>query len=117
MDIRLMIPTGGVPAGSYMARFVGIEAWSDDYYGDAVRWQFEVLSDPHKGAKISRFTSANPTLTNSCGKILAGIIGKPLTPGEGIDANAYTGKNYLIAVVDTEFGGTRVDSVSPPPVG
>ncbi len=112
----LKVTTGGVPAGSYLARFTGYEETTTEY-GDGLRWQFEPISGPYKGSKTSRITSQNPTMKNACGKILSGLIGKPLTPDQDIDLDSLIGKSYLIVVTNTETGGTRVDTVSPPPIG
>jgi hypothetical protein len=111
----LKVSAGGVPAGSYLAALLGVEATNNEF-GDGLRWQFEVLSGPWKGAKTSRITSQIPTVKNSCGKMLAGLTGKPLAPGEDHDIESFIGKKYLIVVVNTENGGTRVESVSPPPI-
>lgn len=48
--------------------------------------------------------------------MLAGLSGKPLIPGEDHDVEAYVGKKFIIVVVNTDSGGTRVESVSPPPI-
>jgi hypothetical protein len=116
MAIILKVSAGGVPAGSYLATFLGIEETNNEY-GAGLRWLFAVLSGPHKGLKTSRITSAAPTVKNSCGKVLSGITGKALTPGEDIDIESLINKTYLIVVGNTESGGTRIESVSPPPVG
>jgi hypothetical protein len=112
----LKVSAGGVPAGSYLATFTGVEATSNEY-GDGLRWQFEVINGPNKGAKTSRITSQTPTPKNACGKMLSGITGKTLTPGEDIDLDGFIGKTFLVMVVNTDSGGTRIDSLSAPPVG
>lgn len=116
MSIVLKVSAGGVPVGSYLAKFVGVEATNNEY-GDGLRWLFEVVSGPQKGVKTSRITSQSPTPKNACGKMLSGITGKPLTPGEDVALEAFVGKTFLVMVGPTDSGGTRVDSVSPPPVG
>lgn len=112
----LRVSSGGVPAGSYMAKFLGVEETHNDEYGAGIRWLFEVISGPHKGGRPPRITSDRPTLKNGCGRMLAGITGRPLVPDEDIDLDLYIGKTYLVVVVNTESGGTRIESVSPPPV-
>jgi hypothetical protein len=116
MSIVLKVSAGGVPAGSYLAKFVGVEATNNEY-GDGLRWVFEVVNGPNKGAKTSRITSQAPTPKNACGKMLGGITGKTLTPGEDINLDSFIGKTYLVMVINTDGGGTRIDSVSAPPVG
>jgi hypothetical protein len=115
MATVLTVSAGGVPPGSYLAVFTGGEPTSNEY-GDGLRWQFEVLTGPFKGGKTSRTTTRIPTTKNSCGKMLSGLAGKPLAPGEDHDIESFIGKKYLIVVTTTDSGGTRVDSVSPPPV-
>jgi hypothetical protein len=115
MSIILKVSAGGVPAGSYLARFAAVETTSNEF-GEGLKWVFEVTNGPSKGAKTSRITSQSPTLKNSCGKMLAGITGRTLAPEESVDIDAFLGKTYLVVVVLTDSGATRIDSVSPPPV-
>jgi hypothetical protein len=105
------------PRRVYLAKFLGVEASPSNEYGEGRRWPFEVVSGPQKGSKTSRVTGQSPSLKNGCGKIVTGLTGKPLTPGDDIDVDLFIGKIYLIVVANTEGGGTRIDSVSPPPVG
>jgi hypothetical protein len=115
MGLILKVSAGGVPAGSYLAKFTGIEATNNDY-GDGLRWQFEVLNGENKGLQTSRTTSNKPTLKNSAGKLLAGLAGGALTPGMEIDPIKFVSQTYLIVVANTESGSTRVESVTAPPV-
>lgn len=115
MSLILTVSAGGVPAGSYMAKFLGVEETNNDY-GAGLKWLFEVVSGPQKSAKTSRITSPVPSLKNGCGKMLGGITGKPLTSGENVNLDPFIGKTYLIMVITAESGGTRIESVSPPPV-
>lgn len=115
MSIILKVSAGGVPAGSYLARFVGLETTTNDI-GEGLRWIFEVTAGPHTGAKASRITSPSPTLKNACGKMLAGVTGRGLAPEESVNLDAFLGRIYLVVVVNTDSGATRIDSVSPPPV-
>jgi hypothetical protein len=55
-------------------------------------------------------------MKNAAGKMLAGLMGKPLTAGEEVDLSQFVGKTYLVIVADTDGGGTRVETVSAPPV-
>lgn len=112
----LKVSPGGVPAGSYLALYEGVEETSNEY-GNGLRWMFQVTGGPHKGSRTSRITSDNPTPKNACGRMLAGLAGKTLTPGEDINLEAFVGKTYLVVVSNTDGGGTRIDSVSLPPVG
>jgi hypothetical protein len=115
MSLILKVSAGGVPAGSYLAKFTGVEPTNNDY-GDGLRWQFEVLNGEHKGLGTSRTTGNRPTLKNSAGKMLAGLAGSTLTPGVEFEPGKFVGHTYLIVVANTESGSTRVESVSAPPV-
>lgn len=116
MPLVLKVSAGGVPAGSYLAKFLGYESTTTEF-GDCLRWQFEVVNGQHTGSRTSRITGLSPTTKNACGRVLSGITGKPLTAGEDIDLESFIGRTYWIVVVNTDSGGTKVESVSPPPVG
>ena len=114
--MKLTLSSGGVPAGSYLAKFVGVEASEPNQYGEGLRWRFEVANGPHAGTKITRTTGVTPTLKNKCGQFLIGVTGKSAL-GEEIDLSAYAGRTYLIVVVQRPEGGSSLDSVSIPPIG
>ena len=114
--MKLTLSKGGVPAGSYVAKFVGVEPSEPNQYGPCIRWNFEVVTGPHAGTKLGRPTGTKPTIKNKCGQFLIGLSGKSVL-GEEIDLSQYVGKNYLIVVVNRPEGGTSLDSVSMPPVG
>jgi len=90
--MKLILSNGGVPAGSYVAKFLGIEATEPNQYGPGIRWQFEVVAGPHVGTKISRTTGVKPTPKNQCGKMLIAVSGKSIM-GEEIDLARYVGRN------------------------
>lgn len=114
--MKLTLTSGGVPPGSYVARFLGVELTEPNQYGDGLRWNFEVASGPHAGTRIGRPTGTKPTLKNKCGQFLIGVCGKSAM-GEEIDLGSYVGRNYLLVVVQRPEGGTSLDSVSMPPLG
>jgi hypothetical protein len=114
--VKLILSNGSVPAGSYVAKFLGIEPTEPNQFGEGIRWKFEVVSGPHAGARISRTTGTKPTLKNQCGKLLIAVSGKS-SLGEEIDLSAYVGRTYLIVVVQRPEGGISLDSVTIPPIG
>lgn len=114
--MKLTLSSGGVPAGSYLAKFLGVEATEPNQFGPGIRWNFEIAAGPHTGTKIGRPTGTKPTLKNKCGQFLIGVSGKSVM-GEEIDLSAFVGTVYLIVVVQRPEGGTSLDSVSIPPVG
>ena len=109
--MKLVVSSGGVPAGSYQAAFKEAEAVDNDY-GPGLRWVFEVASGPYAGQKTSRITAQTPTPKNACGRILAGLLGKKLTADEEIDLSNFVGNTYLIVVAETQTGMTRVETVT-----
>lgn len=113
--MKLTVSSGGVPVGSYLGKFLGVEKVTNDY-GDGLSWRWEIVSGPHAGQKVGRITTPQPTTKNVCGKIVAGVIGKPLSAGEEIDLAACVSKTYLLVVTEGERGGTRVESVTTAPI-
>lgn len=113
--MKLQVKSGGVPAGSYIGRFVGVEP-TETKIGKALRWTWEVLSGPHAGAKASRITPPEPTTRNACGRILSAVTGKGLVAGEEHDPHAFVGRTYLLVVAECDGGGCRVETVTLPPV-
>ncbi len=89
--MKLTVSQGGVPPGSHIALFQSTEATTNDL-GDCLRWWFEIESGPHAGSRVGCITARKPTLKNSCGKILSGIVGKTLTNDMEVDLAPYVGK-------------------------
>lgn len=114
--MKLVLTSGGVPAGSYLAKFLGVEPTEAGQYGPGIKWSFEVITGRYAASKVCRTTGVFPTQKNSCGKMLMGISGKA-NEGEEIDLADYVGKTYLIVLVQRPEGGTSLESVSVPPVG
>ncbi len=112
--MKLIVRSGGVPGGSYIGKFLGVEP-TETKLGKALRWTWEVASGPHAGAKASRITPTEPTPKNACGRILSGITGKSLVTGEEVDPQSFLGRSYLLVVIDCDGGGTRVETVTLPP--
>ena len=111
----LTISAGGVPAGAYPARFTSVEPTPPDPakgYGPGLKWSWEVLTGPQAGQKASRTTTANPSPKNAAGKIISGLLGRPLQTGENVDVGSLIGRTYLIVVAEGQTGGTRVESVT-----
>ena len=112
--MKLIVTPGGVPAGSYIALFESVETTTNDL-GNCLKWWFEVQSGAHTGAKVGCITACRPTLKNSSGKMLSGIVGKPLANDMEVDLDAYFGRSFLIIVVNGKNGGSYVDAVTQPP--
>lgn len=114
--MKLVLSSGGVPPGSYLAKFIGTEPSDGGQYGPGIKWSFEIVSGRYAGQKICRTTGLLPTLKNGCGKMLIGVSGKAIE-GEEIDLAQFIGRTYLIVLVQRPEGGTSLDSVTAPPVG
>jgi hypothetical protein len=112
------VTSGGVPAGNYTGSFVGVEPAppnTEKGYGPGVRWKFRIDAGPHSGQTTSRITGPEPSPLNACGKMLAGLAGRPIQPGDQIDPEQYLHKRYMIVVAASQGGGTRVDTIIPVP--
>lgn len=107
------VTSAGAPAGNYKATFEGVEpvpANAEKGFGAGVRFKWRVSDGPHAGQIASRVTGTAPTPANACGKMVAAVVGRQLTPGENLDLKAFVGKPYLIVVAAGPHGGTRVES-------
>ena len=115
MSLQFEIAQGGstVPAGIFKVKFQNVEPSNHDEYGPGLKFVFEVTDGEHDGEQATRITSDRPMPKNAAGKMIAGIIGRSLTPNEHIDLEPYVGKTYLGQVEETKNGGTRVASVMP----
>jgi hypothetical protein len=114
----LTVTTGSVPVGNYTGKFTGTEevpANPEKRYPAGLRWKFTIDAGPYEGQEVSRVTGPGPSIKNSCGKLLAGVVGRPLRENEQIDPDAYLGKCYMIVVAPGQEGGTRVEAVIPMP--
>jgi hypothetical protein len=106
--------SGGVPEGSYLAKFSKVEPTSNNY-GKGLKWFWEISGGAQVGQSTSCTTSDSPTPKNRCGKILSGMLGKSLNTGEECDVDALVGQTFLIVVRKGDTGGTFVDSVTKAP--
>jgi hypothetical protein len=118
--MRLKVTEGkfGVPPGTYLVIFVGVKPNEHPKFGAGLEWQFIIADGPYKGRLISRTTSPEPTLKNSCGRILAGLVGGPVANNQEIDIDQFKGRTYQVVVETNDTGnGTRVGTVMPVPNG
>lgn len=112
MKVRVI---GGVPEGTYAAKFLTMEAVTNTF-GDGVRWSWEIVGGPHAGQKASCTTATSPSAKNSCGRIVSGLLGKSLAAGDEHDLSTLVGQTFLIVVRKGNTGGTYVESVTKAPV-
>jgi hypothetical protein len=109
--MRLQVTPGGVPPGSYTARLADVENVIHEQYGPGLKFTFAVQKGQHLGMKVSRTTSCAPSPRNALGKLLSGMLGRPLTVDEEIELEDLIGRDYLVVVAATEGGGSRVETV------
>jgi hypothetical protein len=106
--------TGGVPEGSYLARFANVEP-TTNALGDGLKWSWQITSGAQSGQTVGCISSSSPTAKNKCGKILSGMMGKSLNAGEECDTSSLIGQTFLIVVGKGDNGGSFVDSVTKAP--
>lgn len=112
----LTVSSGGVPAGTYLATFVGTEPTQADAqrgYGPGLRWKFRVDAGPQVGQTASRVTGTTPSTKNGCGKMLFGVAGRQLREGESVDPAEFINRKYTIVVATGPQGGSRVEAIVP----
>jgi hypothetical protein len=110
------VGSGGVPAGMYQATFLGVRpqpANVERKFDEGLRWEWRVRGGLQDGQVASRITGKKPSPRNGAGKILAGLLNRPLVEGEKLQIGALVGKTYMIVVAATVNGGTRVESCVP----
>src|SRR5262245_49262299 len=114
MGMRLRVSDTTVPAGTYVAQFAGVEPKQHKEYGDGLCWKFRISQGPQTGKTTLRFTGPTPSPNSVCGRIVSGLVGRPLKPDEEIEFDSYLGKSFLIIVEPAQRDGlTRVAAVTP----
>ena len=110
--MKMTIQKSGIEPGQYTATFKGVED-IETQYGEGARFVFEV-----DGSTISRITKPQATMNNATGRIITGMVGKSLSPGEEVDLDALLDKQFAITVEHSTNGtSTRVaDRPAPRPV-
>ena len=111
----LKVGTGGPPAGTYNAKFVGVKETTHEKWGPGLQFQWEILGGPLAGKIASRTTGTTPTQKNGCGKMLVALAGRPIIAGEEFDPQTYVGQAFMIVVAETDSGGTRVETAIQAP--
>jgi hypothetical protein len=104
----------GPPAGIYRATFAGVVKTTHPEFGDGARFDFKVKGGEHDGKTASRTTKTTPSAKNTCGKIMAGLLGAPMKPGERVSLAPCIGRDYTVVVAAAPSGtATRVEQVMP----
>ena len=107
-----------VPEGEYLGKLLAVEEWNEnvDKYGPAVRFAWEITRGDFQNQEVSRITGTRVTKKTALGKLLRGLKGGAIEPGEEIDPTQFVGREYVLTVGETDSGSTRVESVISPPV-
>jgi len=104
----------GPPPGIYKAVFQGVVQTDHPEYGAGARFDFKVAGGEHDGKIASRTGKPQPSPKNATGRLLAGLLGGQVQPGQTVSLAACIGKNYTIVVGLAPSGNaTRVESVMP----
>ncbi|MBL8794290.1 MAG: hypothetical protein JNM56_10315 [Planctomycetia bacterium] len=111
----ITVREAGAPPGEYLAQLVAITDTSHVEYGPGLRFEFEILTGEYVGRRVSRVTCAQSTRLNNLGRMLAGLLGRPLMKDEDVDLDQFIGRDYTVTVEKTETGSTRVATVQPAP--
>jgi hypothetical protein len=116
MKFRVKESQFGAPVGVYLSKFIGTKmADKPTEFGQGRVWEFEITTGPFKGRIVSRVTDTEPTIKNSCGKMILSLVGE-LPADREIDVAPCVGRAYQVVIEPSRSGkGTRVGSVLPPP--
>ncbi len=113
--------TEPLPPGLYYATFVSVEPFSNDKVQDKLRWVWEVASGIQKGREATALTDRRLTPFTHAGRLLSGLVGRALVPGEDMAAlwtslQGAIGKKWAVTVAAGPKGGkASVQAVSAPP--
>jgi hypothetical protein len=111
--------TAPLPVGMYLADFKGVENYTLPGTADVRwRWAWTVATAEHTGKEASALTNQDITPNTLPGRLIEGLIGKPLVAGDSVKAlvDGCTGKRYLVSVQAGPKGGKPgVKAVSIPP--
>ena len=78
-------------------------------YGPALLVKFKA----DNGQEPSAIVSETPTLRNSCGRILAGMLGRPLRPDEVVTWTQFENQRFVVIVIPNKSQtGTTIGDVS-----
>jgi hypothetical protein len=102
-----------VPAGTYPATFLGLEAKESREGNPYYRWSFEA-STTNGVREVSGVSSPNTGPKAKAYRWLAGLIGRRPGPDELIDENKLIGQACLIVVEENDDGFGNVVEVLPP---
>jgi hypothetical protein len=111
--------TAPVPIGFYHATFKGVEDFTLPATGE-VKWRFvwEITAGECKGKTASSLTNVEINANTLSGRLIAGLIGRPIVAGDNVKAEveACIGKVYLVSQQAGPKGGKpAVQACDKPP--
>ena len=108
-----------VPQGMYLAVFDGVSDFTLPTTGEGKwKWTWKVVSGAEKDKIASALTNKGIHPTSLPGVLIAGLLGRAITPGENVQASidGCKGKKYMVSVAPGPKGGKPgVRSVGKPP--
>jgi hypothetical protein len=110
-----------LPPGIYFADFKGVEPFTNERVANKWKWTWEVATGTQKGRSATALTDQSITMQNHAGRLLVGLLGRSLSPGEDTGAlwaelQRCVGKRFAVTVAMGPKGGkASVQNVSPPP--
>ena len=106
--------SSGPPAGIYRATFEGVVKTSHPEYGDGARFDWRISEGEHRGRVASRTCKPQPSAKNVTGRIMAGLLGRAIAPGEKVTLAPLVGKTFTVVDGTAPNGtATRVESCIP----
>lgn len=117
--MQFQVTAGGssVPVGMYRGTFSGVEVQPPHpELGKGVRFKFKVVGGDHDGEEATVICGIDKPASpkNRLGRVLGGLAGSPVQPGQTITVDSFVGKTYLLQVEQAPNGtGTRVGTIMP----
>lgn len=112
-----------VPAGWYVAKFVGTEAREpikESRFGNEgaprMGWLWEVTEGPHRGKKISQESGVRASLKSTAMRMITGLSGGKIAVGQQVDTDGFVGNLYRVKVAvndASDKGNLHVADVEP----
>jgi hypothetical protein len=114
-DMTFRFSTNQVaPVGTYLATLKTIERTRHEEYGDGVRFSWQICEGPAAGIVVSRTCGVFPSATNAAGRLMSGVMGRQIQPGENVTLSACVGRTYRIVVgMGGKSPSPRVESCTP----
>jgi hypothetical protein len=114
-----------VPAGRYVARFVGTEdrkPFEESRFGNTgeprMGWLFEVAEGPDRGKRISQESGCRASPSSTAARMIAGLTGGDVQLGQRLDVDQFIGRLYVVKVAvnpKSDKGNLHVADLEPHP--